>query len=103
MILVANWDYCHVSRSAHGTMQCATCRQPITDGRYRYRQKSKGGDWGWQTQHEACCSDDPKWAAIDAGVAASLARQHELSDACKAFKKKWGVTDLDEYIIEESK
>jgi hypothetical protein len=96
----SDWLYADARGSSCGTMQCTVCGNPVVDGRYRYRKKYKHGDWGFQVQHEVCSSSDPKWAEIDAGNAQMIVRQYELSDACKAFKQKWGVTDLDEYIIE---
>jgi hypothetical protein len=98
---MGNWNYTEASGSSHGTMRCTACGKQVESGRYRYRQKSKRGDWGYQVQHEACCLDDSAWAAMDAQQIAHEKRMAELSAACAAFKKTWGVSELDEYIFDE--
>ena len=104
---MGNWNYSEARGSAHGTMRCTACGEQVESGRYRYRQKSKRGDWGYQVQHEACSLEDSAWAAIDAQQAAQQAarqkRRAELSAACVAFKKTWGVSDLDDYILDEAR
>ncbi len=101
---MTQWDYNNARSSRHGEMICGKCRQPITEGRYRTRQKSKGGDWGYSNQHEACSSEDPEWARIDAEQAKYLEEHRQFVAACIEFKAKWGqhlCGALDECIPEE--
>lgn len=94
------WGYSDARCSGHGTMQCTACGKPITEGEYRYRQKSKGGDWGYVAQHRTCTLDDPRWAELDENRAASLEQQKALSRACREFREKWGVSELDDHIFD---
>ena len=94
------YHYTGVTRSSHGTMACTICNHPITHGRYRYYYKSNGN---LCDQHEACCQDDPEWAAIDRREADWLDFCKRRSDACKAFAAEWKLGDsLDEYIFGET-
>lgn len=97
---MSSWSYSDVAQSSHGRMICVTCGKEITSGQYRYRQKSKRGDWHYQVQHEKCCLEDSAWAKMDKERKARQANAVELSNACIAFKNKWGVSDLDDYILE---
>lgn len=94
-----NYEYTDARTSSHGNMQCGSCGKKITEGRYRVRQKSGGGDWWYVTQHETCSAEDHHWAEMDSLIARGKLRAQELSDACSAFKEKWGVLELDEYIL----
>jgi hypothetical protein len=96
---MSSWTYEDVAFSRSGTMNCIRCNKKITSGEYRCRQKSKHHDWHYQTEHRECSSDDKQWAIIDEQKAANNKRQIELSNACREFKDKWGVTELDDYII----
>ena len=40
---------------------------------------------------------------MDAEQVARQKRMAELSAACAAFKKKWGVSELDAYILDEAR
>jgi hypothetical protein len=96
---MGSWNYADANSSMTGAMQCSACGNKIESGRYRYRMKSKRGDWGYVTQHEACSTDDVVWAEMDRQIAQNRERQAALSDACVAFKAEWGVDELDDYII----
>lgn len=91
----------HTSGGMHGTMRCTACGKQVESGRYRYRQKSARGDWHYQVQHEACCPDDPTWAEWDRQNRLAAIKRVELSNACKEFKAKWGLSELDDYILED--
>lgn len=93
-----DWNYSIAPGQQAGTMRCGSCGQQIVAGEFRYRQKSKGGDWGYVQQHRECCHDDPMWSQLDARAAESEARHKEFVAACIAFRDKWGVDDLDDYI-----
>ena len=102
---MTQWEYNDARNSICGTMICGKCSKPITDGRYRTRQKSRGDDWFFSSQHEACSKDDPKWAKTDAQAAKDQAAQERFVAACVEFKSKWGrhlSGELDEYIPEET-
>ena len=99
---MGSWNHTYACGSSHGTMRCTACGKQVENGRYRYRQKSKRGDWVYQVQHEACCLEDSAWAAMDARQAAHEKRMAELSTACSAFKKTWVVSELDHYIFDEA-
>lgn len=97
------WEYSDTRNSRCGTMICGKCNKPITEGRYRSRQKLKGGDWGYSNQHEACSMDDPEWARIDREAAKYSEERRLFVAACVDFKSKWGrhlSGELDEYIPE---
>ena len=100
---MSRWEYTDARGSSHGTMRCTSCNKQITEGRYRYRQKSNGDDWAYVAQHESCTTEDPQWARLDERAAQRRAKIIELSDACREFRSKWGVDELDAYIIEEPK
>lgn len=99
--MAKGWDYCNAQSSRHGTMQCTACGKQITEGEYRYRQKSKGGDWRYVTQHRACAQEDSQWALLDAEREAALDRGKALSRACRQFQKEWGIDDLNDYIFDD--
>lgn len=64
------WAYiADASGHRHGTMECSTCRLPITDGPYRVRETEEA----YITHHRACSATAPGWAAFDA-----LAAAHEV-------------------------
>lgn len=94
------WSYHDVSYARHGTMQCTACGTPITEGEYRCRQKFKRGDWKYVTQHRGCTPEDPSWGERDERREESIEKHKALSRACREFREKWGVEELDDYIIE---
>lgn len=98
--MAKKWDYSDAQSSSAGTMICTACGKKITGGRYRYRQKSKGYDWGYVAQHEACTTEDPKWAEMDAAQDRARIRYEAFMRACVEFRERWGVDDLDHYIQE---
>lgn len=97
---MSHWQYSDARNHRRGNMICGKCNKPITEGRYQSRQKSKGHDWYYLTQHEACSKEDPEWARIDADAAKHLEEHQEFVAACIEFKAKWGISELDEYIPE---
>lgn len=97
-----SWDYSDAKHCSTGTMQCSQCGKKITEGEFRYRQKYKGGDWHYVQHHRACCLEDPMWMALDNLQATAHAQRKALSDACREFKARWGVDELDDYIIEDT-
>ncbi len=102
---MTQWEYNDTRNSSCGTMICGKCSKPITEGRYRSRQKPKHGDWAWSSQHEACSLDDPEWARMDARVASYREDRRLFVAACIEFKSKWGrhlSGELDEYIPENA-
>lgn len=96
------YEYADASSSIRGTMQCGVCGKKIVSGQYRYRQKSSKGDWHYVTHHRDCTKDDEMWLSLDAKKKAAEDRKVSLSNACIAFRKKWGVTELDDYIIDDN-
>lgn len=99
-----HWSYDSAPGSAAGTMRCTACGTQITEGRYRYRQKWSKGDWGYVSQHEACSTDDPFWAAMDRAKEADDVKRKERSRACREFRDAWGLDDeLDYYIFDDDK
>jgi len=95
------WWQGDASSSAHGEMKCISCGKLITEGEYRYRQKSRAGDWHYQSQHRACSESDPAWVELDACRSAAITQAKELSRACRDFKTKWDVEDLNDYIRDD--
>lgn len=70
-------------------MVCATCQKAILTGRYRARIKTSKGDWGWVTQCEPCCSDDPQWAEIDRQAAEHAAEYAQFLQEYAIFTARW--------------
>lgn len=97
---MSEWNYDDVNGCAVGTMICGTCGMKITEGEFRYRKKSRGGDWRYVQHHRACCSDDPEWRRRDAAKDSEKERQEAFIAACVEFRNKWGIHDLDNYIPE---
>ena len=90
--------YCNAATSKHGEMRCGGCSKPIVSGEYRVAQKSANHDWHYVTHHRECCASDPAWSKRETEVARRAVRDGQLLAACKAFKAKWSVDDLDELI-----
>lgn len=79
-------------------MRCGTCGQKITKRLYAYYEKSKAYDWEYVTHHRECIPAHPCWKIFDDEQARREAFKKEFIAACIAFKKKWDVCELDEYI-----
>lgn len=77
-----------------GTMICSRCQKPISDGLFRY----KNGGKGFTSVHRACCADDPSWGTVDGEQRRREKHNADFIAACKAFREKWGISDLDDYI-----
>ena len=88
-----DWQYVDSRYAAHGTMRCNACGKPV-QGQYRVRD----GRAGFVLMHRACSADDPKWARLDIEADAREVRADELRRAAIAFRKRWGVSELDELI-----
>jgi hypothetical protein len=99
--MASAWSYADAGNSITGDMQCPTCGKAIDSGEYRYRQKSKGGDWWYVAQHRACTMNDPQWGVLDAQREAALDRRKALSRACRQFQAEWGIADLNDYIFDD--
>ena len=97
---MTDYSYSRVPGSSHGTMHCGACNKPITEGEYRYYQKTGGHDWRWVTHHRACTVDDPQWAKRDAAQKAVSDRRAALLDACVKLRDEYQTTDLDEVIAD---
>ena len=101
--MAAIWSYGDARSSQTGTMVCGACQKKITEGEFRYRQKPKGGDWGYSQQHRGCSAADPEWARRDAAKVAAAEHWERFVAACIAFRNEWKVDELNDYIPEESK
>lgn len=91
-----HYRYATASNSSHGEMRCYVCGKFIEAGAYRYHETPNA----YVTAHRACTESDPEWEKIDSRNAASEKWRRGLSEACVEFRSKWGVTELDCYIIE---
>jgi hypothetical protein len=58
-------QYHNAATSSAGTMICAACNKPITEGEFRSYKRTKDQDWGYVTHHRACSENDPQWALLD--------------------------------------
>jgi hypothetical protein len=92
------YRYTNAATSSTGIMVCSVCRKAITEGEYRYFDN---GD-AYINQHRACTESDAQWALMDHQRIEGMARYSKFVAACVEFKAKWGVTELDEYIGEET-
>lgn len=88
------YSYHTAPGSSHGLMRCAACHKPIDDGQYRVREKADA----FVTWHRSCTEVDPNWMKLDTENHDREERNKAFIAACIAFRDKWGVTDLDEYV-----
>lgn len=88
------WNYADAAVARTGLMICTACRKGIETGEFRYRET----DDAYLPQHRSCSANDPEWAKIDALNTVRAERDREFVKACAAFKAKWGVSDLDDYL-----
>jgi hypothetical protein len=92
--MTKQFDYGDAATSRHGLMICGACREPITQGQYRYRELPDR----FVTHHRDCSLDDPRWASLDRRAEAEVRRIDELRAEARAFYEKWGVTDLSDWL-----
>lgn len=92
------YSYHLAPTSSHGLMRCAACNKHIAEGQYRVREKTEA----YVTWHRACTDADPNWMKLDTEQHDRHVRNKAFQAACIAFRDKWGVTDLNDYIEEAS-
>lgn len=92
------YDFEYRESGSVGTMICGACNKAITSGQYRCYKRSKSYDWYYVTHHRECCADDPAWAKLDQQKKDHINHNIALLDACKKFRDKWKIDDLDQLI-----
>ena len=94
-----HYYYSSAPQSSVGLMRCCVCYKSITEGDFRYHE----GRDGYVTCHRACCADDHEWARRDRAEIDAAAHNEAFVAACIAFREKWGIPDLDDYIPEQAR
>lgn len=92
--MAKSFIYSSADRSRIGLMVCDACHKPIEVGEFRYRDAREK----CVLHHRSCSEEDDNWARIDKQNDDARRELNEFVRACKAFKEKWNVNDLDYYI-----
>lgn len=84
-----------------GLMRCASCHKPIEVDEqgfaripFAYYETSEA----YVTFHRSCTESNPAWAKYDEDSAVREKHEREFKAACKAFRMRWDIDDLDHYI-----
>lgn len=89
-------QYYNVIGARCGVMVCCSCQSPITSGWYSVRQNPEGEYSGHL--HRNCSVTDEQWAKIDKHLGAQRTQEAAFVEACKEFRDRWQIGDLDKYI-----
>jgi hypothetical protein len=92
----------NAASSSYGEMLCSYCKERITTGQFLAAKKTidRWGDWEYVTMHRKCSETDhaKTWGAFDLKKASDTYQQQQLLAACKEFRGKWNVSELDDLI-----
>ena len=85
------YTYSDASICQVSNMICVSCRKPILEGAFRFRETEDA----CLPQHRACTSQDPEWAATDhrQQLHAAYAARRRL--ALRKFIEEFGEPDED--------
>lgn len=92
-------------RGSVGTMVCASCKNQIDADEHDFRAGVKSDreeGWRYVVHHRECLSDQSGFVAEETRRADDEAKRQQLLAAAIAFRKDWGVHDLDQLIGELS-
>lgn len=84
--MAKTWSYTSTPHQV-GLMICTACRQPITDGEYRFRETEDA----YLPQHRSCCQSDPNWLRLDREEQKRLDYHRRRQADFDAFVKEWGM------------
>lgn len=85
------YTYSDASICQVSNMICTSCRKPILEGAFRFRETEEA----YLPQHRSCTSQDPEWAAIDHRQQLHTAYAARRKLALRKFIEEFGEPDED--------
>lgn len=87
--------------SSHGTMECRSCHDRVTEGDYRVREQTKGYELQeYQVEHRQCCPSWEGWKLHDRSQERRRDKAAQRLRAYQEFRDRWDEPALDEAIAQ---